>query len=661
MEKGKGEKKLPRVNMRVLVFCALGLIFGIFVCFRVRFGGLRPSDFCFLLVFLAAAVFPITKKRVLCLLLCTAVFFGAGYLGAHLCTQSYLRGEESGRYTVSGTVASFTVERGYTSVILGDVSFGGKPVRGNMRVNLNSEDVRAGDVVRFTANVTKYGLPMSEEGGSEYEFYRDIRYRAGSVDFEKTGVSKNPFLRLQAKLYDVLSAHMDSPQSDIAFALLTGNSGGIDEGLGEEVRRGGVAHIFAISGLHIGILFSAVLLLAKPLGRKAYFPAAAAALLYTVFCAFTVSSVRALIMCLVLGAYRMRGRKYDFLQSIALAAAAVLLIRPSDFLSAGFRLSFGACMGLALFSGTFSRLLQKIPHFPRALAGYLSANVSVQLFTFPILLEAFGYFSVWGSLLNLVFIPALPLIFLTTLIFSVLSLIIPPAAGVFLLAPKGLLSLFTWAFSLGDFSFVLTGFSLGMGGVIYLIAMFLLSERFRMGKWTRAAALVVLAAFFTFAVVYENVVFTGGRVYVYAEDEGVAALIKTKRSNVLVMDGDMRARDCEELLSHRFAGTLDAVFVISENEQDGLNHAMFLDAACVYLKDEIPTGLQKTEVRFGDTAQIGGLRYTFLSRDVLTVTGEGVAIAFSFEKTRPAGADFFVDSSCGGLNFSFGHGIIKEL
>ncbi len=660
-EEGEKQKKLPRINFRVFLFCALGLVFGIFLCYRITFGGIVPSDFCLLAILLAAGLVPFSKWRLCAILLCVAVFAGAGYLGAFLSVRRYQSVKESGRYAVEGTVVSFTVQKGYTSAVLSDLSFDGENVGGKLSVSLNSEDARPGDIVYFTANVTANGLPMSAKGDSEYQFYSDIRYHVSSVDYKKVGTSKNVFLRLNGRLYDTLTDHMGGVQAEIAYALLTGNSGGIDTGLITEVRAGGVAHIFAVSGLHIGILFSAVLLLFKPLGRKAYFPAAALALLYTVFCSFTVSSVRALIMCLILGGYRNLGRKYDFLQSVSLAAIAVLLVRPADWLSSGFRLSFGACLGLALFAGSLSRLLKKIPHFPRFLSEYLSANLSVQLFTFPILLEQFGFFSLWGFLLNLVLIPALPLLFLTVLLCSALSLIIPPAAGVLLLAPKGLLSLFAWVFSIADFSFVLTGFSLGMGGVIYLIALCLLSERFRMGRLLRTGTLVLLACVFALSVANENAVISGGRVYVSATDDGAAALIRTPQANVLVIDGGMRTRDCEAMLSHRYGGTLDAVFVLSENGQDGLNHAMPLDTERIYLKEEIPTGLRDTPVVFSDCVELGGMTFRFASRDVLTLTAEGVVICFSFQKTEPVGADFFVDSSCGGLKFSFAHGIIKTL
>lgn len=658
---GKGPKKnLPTINFRPLLFCALGLAFGIFLLFRVRFGGFRPSDLCFLLVFLVSALFPLEKKRIVCVLAAVVLSAGVGCGAAELCTRNFLRGKEGGDYTVSGTVVSVTVKNGYSFTVLSGLTLDGAPQDGKMQATLSSEEVRLGDILFFEAGVKRNGLPMSGDHASESLFYRDIRYTASVSEHRVTGRTRDPFLLLRAELSDRLHEGMDRAQASVAEALLTGDSNGIDEGLLDEIQSGGIAHIFAVSGLHIGILFGAVLLLFKKLGRKAYFPALAAAFLYTALCAFTVSSTRAFLMCAVLGGYRAIGRKYDFAQSISLAAIVVLLLSPADFLSAGFRLSFGACIGLCLFSGSLSRLFKKI-RVPGFLAAYLAPNLSVQLFTFPILLESFGYFSVWGLLLNLFLLPVLPVIFLATLLFSLLSLMIPGSAAVLLVGPKALLSLFLLFFSLGDFSLVLKGFSLGMGTVVWLISAVLLSERYRMKRGLRLGAAVLFACLFTLCVLFENVVFSGGRIYGYRCDRGACALIRTRGEAVLVIDGGIGVSDLEDFLSRRYGGELDGVFVLSEEELDGIDHAIFLPAKAVYARDEVATGLAASPVRFGREAQIGGLSFRFEGRDKLSLSAEGVVVEFDFANLPALGADLFVGAESGGLIFSFEHGIIKAL
>ncbi len=657
-----GEKtELPRVNFRPLVFCALGLLFGVFLYFRVRLGGLKPSDFLFLTAFLACAVFPLSWKRIAAILLALVLFGGAGALAAHVYTRHYLSGPARGEYAVIGTVESFSIENGSVYATLGDLYFDGVPVGGKLTVMIAGENARAGDVVAFENSLSRNGLPDFGNRSQEYLFYNDIRYECSSVGYEKIAESGNALLRLKTALFDCLDENMGGTEAEVAFALLTGSSRNMDEGLTDEVRTGGIAHIFAVSGLHIGILFGAAMLVFRPLKKYAVLPSVALAAVYCAFCGFTISSVRAVVMCAVMGLYRAFGRKYDFLQSISLAAIVVLLLFPADFLSAGFRLSFGACVGLALFSGSLSRLFGRIPKFPAFLAKYLSANLSVQLFTLPILLDTFGYFSLWGFLLNLVFIPLLPVFFLVVLLFSLFALCIPPAAVFFLALPKGLLSLFLLILSAAEFTAVVTGFSLGAGSAVWLTGSVLLSEKIRLRAAPRSILAALLAVLFTLAAVAENVVFTGGKVVVFTGHSGCAALVQTPSAHVLVIDDGISLEDCREFLSKRYAGKLDAVFVTGENELLGINRAAFLDAETVYAKDEIATGLRDVNIEFGESAEVGGLTFTFVSRQKLFVGGEDVLIEVDFSGGTALGADFFVHSGCGGLIFFFENGIIKVL
>ncbi len=649
-----------RVNLRPLLLCALGLVFGVFLYFRITFGGLRPSDFCFLLLFLFAALLPFSPRRTLCVLGAVVVFAAAGFGISHAYMQNYGSTKEEGIYTVTGTVCSFTVQDGYTVSVIEDLFFDGERTGGKLRASVNSEKVRAGDIVTFKAKISTIQLSNRGDRFGEYLIYNDIRYTASDVKYQKIASSPNIFYGINSAFYDRLDRDMGGEQAKLAYALLTGNSNAIDGDLLSVVQSGGIAHIFAVSGLHIGILFGAVMMLLKPLKKFAVLPAVAFALLYAALCGFSVSAVRAVIMCAVLGSYRAIGRKYDFLQSVSLAAIAALLICPADLLSAGFQLSFGACVGLALFAGPIGRLLKKTK-MPRFMSGYLAANLSVQLFTFPILMESFGYFSVWGFLLNLIFIPVLPVFFLAVFVFTALAVIIPPAAAVLLFVPKSLLSLFLLFFSPNAFTYVLTGFSLGMGGVVWLIGTVFLSDRIRMKRSARAIAAVVLAVVFSLAVVRENVVFSGGRITVYAGQDGNAALIETNETAVLIIDGEIRTRHCNDFLARNVWGELDGVIVLDAEEISAINHAAFLRTKAVYARDEVVTGLRKTPVVFGERVQIGELVFRFESREKLLLFAEGVAVEFDFTSLQGIGADLFINSSSGGLIFSLDRGIIKAL
>ena len=553
----------------------------------------------------------------------------------HLKCENYLSGIKAGEYQVTGTVVSFTVEDGSSSLVLDDLSIGGVSAGGKLSVSVSSESVRTGDKLRFFASVTRGGLPKKGSSYEESLFIKDIRYFATLTEegFAVTGRG-NALLRFNASVYNVLYAHLSKTQADTAYALLTGNAGNMDDGFATAVRQGGVAHIFAVSGLHIGILYAAVSFAFKKLKRFRVLPALAAVIVYAAFCGFSVSSVRAVIMCAVLGIYGAIGRKYDFLGAISFAASLVLLIRPAEWLSAGFRLSFGACLGLALYSRALKRLFKKLPRF---LSDYLSANLAVQVFTFPVLFETFGYFSVWGTLLNFFLIPVLPVLFLGLFLAVVFALVITPAAAVFLSIPNGMLTLFLWVFSF-DLSLVLSGFSLGAGSAVWTIGSVALSKRVRFQNKTKAILSVAFCLLFSLVVVLQNVVFAGCKIIA---GRG-AVLIQTRKEHVLVIDGSLSVQSYENFLMRNYGGRLDAVIVLGTNAGAGLSASIFLPAEEVRAFSEADTGFQETTVLYDKEFSYGNLDFRFEGENKLTVVTEGSAVEIDFTGTESLNADLFL-------------------
>ena len=663
MEERAREKSLPRLNLRPFLVLAVGLICGIYLSYRASVG-VRPADALVFALFLLLLAPPFAWRRVLAVV---ALFTVAAGLGAGLFSfacSNFTSGAREGEYTVTGTAQTVSVYNGYCVATLSGLSFDGASQGGNMRATLPSENVRPGDVVTFSANVSRNLLPSA--GGRASDLASDLRYTASPAACEVTGKSGNLFLRANAALYDVLFAEMDRDCAGIAYALLTGNSAGIDGGLLDETRTGGIAHVFAVSGLHIGILYGAVMLCLRPLLRRwSFIPALCLAAGYCALCAFTVSSVRALIMCAVAGVMRFRGAKYDLLSSLSFAAVLTLLLSPAKLLSVSFQLSYGAVAGLALFSGSFSRGLKKLHigriFFPARLADALASSAAVQIFTFPLMMEAFGYFSVWGTLLNLVVIPALPVLFLPLIVCGFLSALFPAAAPVLLALPEGLLSAFLFCFSSADFSAVLAGFALGAGGIVWFAGMVTLSGRVRLSALARGLLTAALAASFALVVCAENIVFSGCRIDVTGYSGGDCALVREGGSAVLLVDGDVSLATCEDFLDRTYGGQLDAVIVLSSDGASAVNVAAFLPAEVIYTYEEVETGLRETHIVRADRIELGGMRFVYEGADRLALTAEGVAVEFAFEGDPVLFADLSVQTCETRLKYLLKDGIIRVL
>ena len=659
-EKGYDRPKLkkpnqeePRINMRPFVFLALGLAFGILLYIRCRFGGARGTDFVLFAVLLALSFCPPSPKRIVAIVVCfvLAALAGAGLM--HLKCESYRSGAGAGEYEVTGVVISFTVEDGRSDLVLNHLTLDGKREGGRMSVSVPCESVRAGDKITFRASVSRGALPRSGDTYAESIFTKDIRYFA-SVSEEGLAVMGrgNALLRLNAAVYDLLHDRLNKTQADTAYALITGNAGSMDDSFTTAVRQGGVAHIFAVSGLHIGILYGAVALIFRRLRRFSPIPAIAAAVVYAAFCGFSVSSVRAVIMCAVLGIYGALGRKYDFLGTIAFAATIVLLVAPAQWLAAGFRLSFGACIGLALYS---QKLRFAFCRLPRFLSDYLAANFSVLLFTLPIMLDTFGYLSLWGIVLNLLLVPVLPVLFLGLFLTILLSLIIPPAAGVFLALPNGMLSLFSWIFSF-DFSLVLSGFALGVGGAVYTGGAVLLSDRVRLGEKAKVYCTIFLTVLFTLVLVLENAVFVNCKVICIKG----AIFIETRTERVLVIDGSLSVKSYQNFLDRHYGGELDAVVIVSGDAGEGLSDALYLPTKEIRAAAFSDTGLTQTHVLYEQEFCYGDLTFYFESKGKLTLSVADCTVEIDFSGEEALSSDLFLSGKGKGIYYINRGGIYRS-
>lgn len=431
-----------------------------------------------------------------------------------------------GEYTVIGTVTEKSDYGNFSRVVFSSLRIDGKETKGKLVAYLGaslSEKVSLGDRALLTGEVETDTAVFGEYGFKSGEITQRIYYRASVSSLTVAGRTSDAFLLLRERMRRRIYAGMDEEPASVTYALLTGDTSGIEEGLLQSVRRGGVAHIFAVSGLHVGALYAFCLFLIKKaklyrLPKPVRFLLVSAILLfYGGVCGFSPSVVRASVMCLLFYASSLVGVKSDLLESVGAAALLLLLLRPAYLFDVGFGLSFAACLSIGALSPSLRRFfdaaLQKLrlkappvggeepdgifARMQKAVVSFLSVTISAQAGTLPVLLSSFGYISVWGLLLNCVFVPIVGAVFSLLLALVLFACLLPAAAApVLLYVPSTLWSAALLVFHAADLSFVLSGFRMGGATALYYAFFIACSDKLRLGPRKKfLLALLLFAAF----------------------------------------------------------------------------------------------------------------------------------------------------------------------
>ncbi len=197
---------------------------------------------------------------------------------------------------------------------------------------------------------------------------------------------------------------LSPPVAELAEGLVLGDKRGLEAAY-EGFQKAGLAHLLALSGLHVGFLLGTVLLL--PLGRWRYLLALLLLPFYLWLAGPSPSLVRASLMAglSLLGLFLGLGRA-GVLQALGLALFLQLLLAPHALLSLGLQLSYLAVLGLALVLPALGR-----PSGPRGyVALALAASLAAQAFLVPLLLHRFGFLPLLSPLTNLLALPLVALL-----------------------------------------------------------------------------------------------------------------------------------------------------------------------------------------------------------------------------------------------------------
>ncbi|MEG1608957.1 MAG: ComEC/Rec2 family competence protein, partial [Clostridia bacterium] len=222
--------------------------------------------------------------------------------------------------------------------------------------------------------------------------------------------------------------NLQAATSDNVAAFLYAMTFGDASEIPKEVRQNfavtGAAHLFAVSGLHIGIIAAAVVFLLKKCKLNARWQVVITMPILIFFCwlcEFSPSSCRAVLMIFVAMVARARGLRNDMLSTISFSAILLLLFKPLFLFDISFQLSFFAVFGLIFIGAPLLKIFKEV--LPLWLSKTLAATIGANIGLFPFMLIYFENLSLLFVFANLVAIPLVSLGFPIYLACSVIAAI----------------------------------------------------------------------------------------------------------------------------------------------------------------------------------------------------------------------------------------------
>ena len=326
----------------------------------------------------------------------------------------------------SGTVLSLRHMDGAQLLVIEVDSAGGKPCEPfklQAFVPGISPTLDEADHLSFITQITGPGrepsLPDAVDYGRQL-LRKGITAHATVISDSISGVYPEPGMlnsirRFRHEIaYRLAWSGLSDGASGFLIAALTGDREMLDVDSQELFSAAGVAHILALSGLHVAIISWIISVLLIPLAfcrvRKAALGITIVALWgFAVLTGLTPSVVRAVVMATLFGVTLMLERHRASLNSLCIAALVILFVAPEAVYSLGFQLSFISVLSILIFAPPLLQLI-RVPRWLWPLWSGLCVSVSAIMGSGLVAAFTFGFFPVYFLPVNLIVGLALPVL-----------------------------------------------------------------------------------------------------------------------------------------------------------------------------------------------------------------------------------------------------------
>lgn len=328
------------------------------------------------------------------------------------------------------------------------------------RIFVNTEkipNVKIGNIIKVMGKLRQFEEAANKGNFDSRKYYLSLGFY-GKIEAGTIEVINSDYSGIRQGLYELrmeIIERLEKLCSDnkgifsiinnkngIIGAIILGDKTDLDSDIKELYSVSGIAHILAISGLHISFIGMAIYRLLRRRFRFLFSAAVSipVVLSFGIMSGFGISTMRAIIMFILKIIGEVLGRKYDAITAISLAGLVLLVQNPFVVCNSGFQMSFGAIIAIVLILP----IVEEILNTDNKIIKVLSANFTISLVMNPILAWNYYELPTFSFLLNIVVVPLMSVVIVSSIVGIFCSCIMFGFGKAVIFPGCGILELYTF-------------------------------------------------------------------------------------------------------------------------------------------------------------------------------------------------------------------------
>lgn len=328
------------------------------------------------------------------------------------------------------------------------------------RIFVNTEkipNVKIGNIIKVRGKLRQFEEAANKGNFDSRKYYLSLGFY-GKIEAGTIEIINSDYSGIRQGLYELrmeIIERLEKLCSDnngifsiinnkngIIGTIILGDKTDLDSDIKELYSVSGIAHILAISGLHISFIGMAIYRLLRRRFRFLFSAAVSipVVLSFGIMSGFGISTIRAIIMFILKIIGEVLGRKYDAITAISLAGLVLLVQNPFVVCNSGFQMSFGAIIAIVLILP----IVEEILNTDNKIIKVLSVNFTISLVMNPILAWNYYELPTFSFLLNIVVVPLMSVVIVSSIVGIFCSCIMFGFGKVVIFPGCGILELYTF-------------------------------------------------------------------------------------------------------------------------------------------------------------------------------------------------------------------------